>query len=95
MIGLFNASLIFEDFCRCAAFVLGEHLLGWVNGNPHPVIETIRNSKYYIRVLLYAYYTTITGWGGPPKGWESGQVSLAFGLVMGGRGKTFDQLKLV
>ena len=21
----------------------------------------------YIRVLLYSYYTTITGWGGPPK----------------------------
>ena len=33
--------------------------------------------------------------GGAPKGWESGQVSLAIGLVMGGRGKTFDQLKLV
>ena len=24
---------------------------------------TIRNSKDYIRVLLYSYYTTITGWG--------------------------------
>ena len=30
---------------------------------PHPVIVTIRNSEDYIRVLLYSYYTTITGWG--------------------------------
>ena len=30
---------------------------------PHPVIVTMRNSKDYIRVLLYSYYTTITGWG--------------------------------
>ena len=27
----------------------------------------IRDNKDYIRVLLYSYYTTITGWGGPPK----------------------------
>ena len=25
---------------------------------------TIRDIRDYIRVLLYAYYTTITGWGG-------------------------------
>ena len=31
--------------------------------DPPPVIVTIRNSKDYIRVLLYSYYTTITGWG--------------------------------
>ena len=30
---------------------------------PHPVIVTIRDIKDYIRVLLYSYYTTITGWG--------------------------------
>ena len=30
---------------------------------PHPVIGTIKDSKEYIRVLLYSYYTTITGWG--------------------------------
>ena len=24
---------------------------------------TIRNNKDHIRVLLYSYYTTITGWG--------------------------------
>ena len=29
---------------------------------PHPVIVTIRDSRDYIRVLLYSY-TTITGWG--------------------------------
>ena len=35
-------------------------------GPPHPVIETIRDNRDDIRVLLYSYYTTITGWGGPP-----------------------------
>ena len=35
--------------------------------DPHPVIVTIRDNKDYIRVLLYFYYTTITGCGGPPK----------------------------
>ena len=30
---------------------------------PQPVIVTIRNNRDYIRVLLYSYYTTITGWG--------------------------------
>ena len=30
---------------------------------PHPVIVTIKDNKDYIRVLLYSYYTTITGWG--------------------------------
>ena len=28
---------------------------------------TIRYNRDYIRVLLYSYYTTITGVGGPPK----------------------------
>ena len=28
---------------------------------------TIRDNRDYIRVLLYSYNTTITGWGGPPK----------------------------
>ena len=28
---------------------------------PHPVIVTIRDNKDYTRVLLYSYYTTITG----------------------------------
>ena len=31
--------------------------------DPHPVIVTIRDHSNYIRVLLYSYYTTITGWG--------------------------------
>ena len=30
---------------------------------PHPVIVTIMDNKDNIRVLLYSYYTTITGWG--------------------------------
>ena len=30
---------------------------------PHPVLVTIRDNRDYIRVLLYSYYTTITGWG--------------------------------
>ena len=34
--------------------------LGWT---PHPVIVTIRDNRDYVRVLLYSYYTTITGWG--------------------------------
>ena len=34
---------------------------------PHPVIVAIRDHKDYLRVLLYTYYITITGWGGPPK----------------------------
>ena len=30
---------------------------------PKPVIVNIRDNRDYIRVLLYSYYTTITGWG--------------------------------
>ena len=30
---------------------------------PHPVIVTVMDNRDYIRVLLYSYYTTITGWG--------------------------------
>ena len=29
----------------------------------HPVVVTMRDNRDYIRVLLYSYYTTITGWG--------------------------------
>ena len=35
-------------------------LLRWT---PHPAIVVIRDNQDYIRVLLYSYYTTITGWG--------------------------------
>ena len=31
---------------------------------PHPVIVTIGDTRDHIRVLLYSYYATITGWGG-------------------------------
>ena len=35
----------------------------YVRWTPHPVIVTIMDNRDYIRVLLYSYYTTITGWG--------------------------------
>ena len=34
-----------------------------LGGPPHPVIVTIGDNRDSIRVLLYSYYTTITGWG--------------------------------
>ena len=34
-----------------------------LGGTPHPVIVTIRDNRDYMRVLLYSYYTTSTGWG--------------------------------
>ena len=46
-----------------------EDVLG---GPPRPVIVTIRDHGDYIRVLLYSYYTTITGWGSPPMGCSTG-----------------------
>ena len=39
------------------------HHWGYVRWTPHPVIVTIRDNRDYIRVLLYSYYTTMTGWG--------------------------------
>ena len=30
------------------------------------MIVSMRDNKDYIRILVYSYYTTITGWGGPP-----------------------------
>ena len=56
-----------EERVKCVA-----RYWGWCRRTPHPVIVTIWGLyKDYIRVLLYSYYTTITitGWGGPPKGW--------------------------
>ena len=38
--------------------------------DPHPLIVTIGDNRDDIRVLLYFYYITITGWGGPPKGYH-------------------------
>ena len=35
----------------------------YLRWTPHPVIVTVRDNGDYIRVLLYSYYTTITGWG--------------------------------
>ena len=36
---------------------------GFVRWTPDPVVVTIRDNRDYMRVLLYYYYTTITGWG--------------------------------
>ena len=36
---------------------------GCFRWTPHPVIVTIGDNRDYIRVLVYSYYTTITGWG--------------------------------
>ena len=39
------------------------HLVLSVRRTPHPVIATIKDNRDHIRVLLYPYYTTITGRG--------------------------------
>ena len=36
-------------------------------GFPHPVLVTRRDNKDHMRILLYCHYTTISGWGVPPK----------------------------
>ena len=45
----------------------------WLRWTPRPVIVTIRDNSDYIRVLMYSYYTTITGWG----------VLLSYGFLLG------------
>ena len=40
---------------------------------------TIRDNRAYIRVLLYSYYTTITGWD-PPKEFRFLGVLRVFGF---------------
>ena len=34
-----------------------------LGGTPHPVIANIRDTRDYVRVLLYFSYTTFAGWG--------------------------------
>ena len=34
----------------------------FIRWTPHLVIVTIGDNRDYTRVLLYSYYTTITGW---------------------------------
>ena len=41
----------------------GNYCLVLVRWTPHPVIVTIMDNRDYIRVLVYSYYTTITGPG--------------------------------
>ena len=50
---------------------------------PHPVIVTSTDNKDYIRVLLYSDYTTITGWGVPPKLYSKLLVSRLVTLSIG------------
>ena len=38
----------------------------------------MRDNDDYIRVLLYSYYTTITGWGVPPKEYHAKALLFAF-----------------
>ena len=55
-----NAFWIWGGSRNCELLgTLGIHI-GWT---PHHVIVAIKENKDYIRVLLYSYYTTITGWG--------------------------------
>ena len=39
----------------------------YIRWTPHPVVATIGDNRDCITVLLYSYYTTIAGWGGPPR----------------------------
>ena len=55
-------ALIFASLVAIHFVSLHNIYLRWT---PHPVIVTISDNKEYIRVLLYSYHTTITGWGGP------------------------------
>ena len=49
---------------RNGNYCLGFRVQGLeVRWTPYPVIVTIGDNRDYIRVLLYSYYTTITGWG--------------------------------
>ena len=41
----------------------GELSVRYLRWTPHPAMVTITDNRDYIRVLLYSYYTTITGWG--------------------------------
>ena len=57
ILGLYGDSIgIMEKMETTVVYGLG--------GSPNPVIVTIRDSRADIRVLLYSYYTTLTGWGG-------------------------------
>ena len=53
------------DICYISFLLVGLsiHEQIYIRRTPHPVIVTMRDKKDYIRVLLYSYYTTITGWG--------------------------------
>ena len=41
----------------------GIQYLVYSRRTPQPVIVTIRDNEDYIRLLVYSYYTTVTGWG--------------------------------
>ena len=48
-------------------------------GRPPPLIVTIRDNRDSIRVLLYSYDTTITGWGVLFKVWLTAEACLKLG----------------
>ena len=48
--------------CSHIRFSTAVHMIE-LRWTPHPGILTIRDNRDYIRVLLYSYYITITGWG--------------------------------
>ena len=54
-----TASLRMEGWSISYVYEVGPYY----RGTRHPVTVTIRDSRDYIRVLLYSYYTTITGGG--------------------------------
>ena len=54
----------FQKICGTSHLTMG--ITVFLRWTPHPGIVVIRDDKDDIRVLLYSYYTTITG-GGSPK----------------------------
>ena len=57
-----------------------------VRWTPHPVIVTIGDHRDYIRVLIYSYYTTITGWGGSSEGMRMLSLGADYVALLGGLG---------
>ena len=43
--------------------LMDEGFIVHIRWTPHPAIVTIRDSRDYIRVLLYSYHATLTGLG--------------------------------
>ena len=39
----------------------------YIRLGPHPLIVTTRDKGNYIKILIYSWYTTISGWGPNPR----------------------------